>query len=79
VLGADPLGGLHPVAARHPQVHQHDVGVVLRDQVERGEPVGGGADHLDPGQQPEQRDQAFANHRLVVGEHHAQRHAGTVR
>ena len=65
-----------PSHARHPQVHQHDVGVVLGGERDRLLAVGGGADELDPVEQPEQRAEALADDALVVGEQDAD-HAGS--
>ena len=62
---ADRLDAVH---ARHPQVHQHDVGGVLGGERERLLAVGRGADELDPVEQAEQRAEALAHDALVVGE-----------
>jgi hypothetical protein len=72
----EPADRLDAVAARHPQVHQHDVGVVLGGERDRLLAVGGGADELDPVEQPEQRAEALADDALVVGEQDAD-HAGS--
>ncbi len=78
VLGAQPAGGLDAVAARHAQVHQHDVGRQLAGERDGLGAVGGGADDLDAGQQAEHHGQALADHPLVVGDEHPD-HAGTAR
>jgi hypothetical protein len=62
----------------HAQVHEDDVGPELGGQRHRLLAVGGGPDHLYPGQQAEQHDQALADHPLVVGDQDADlaAHAG---
>ena len=49
---------------------------MLGGERERLLAVGGGADELDPVEQPEQRPEALADHALVVGEQDAD-HAGS--
>ena len=70
----DRLDAVHP---RHPQVHQHDVRVVLRGQRERLLAVGRGGHQLDAVEQPEQRAEALADDALVVGEQDADHCAGS--
>ena len=74
-MGAADLGGGHQsvvgVARRHADVDDGDVGHVgahLEHEVVR---VVRAADHLVPGV-PEQRRDALAQQRIVVGDHHAQ-------
>ena len=50
MLLQDLAGGLHPVEAGHPQVHQHDLRPVTAHQGHGLLAVGGGADDLHPGQ-----------------------------
>lgn len=66
VFGPDASGRLHPVAAGHAQVHQHDVRIELGHQPHGLVPIGGGPDDLDPRQQPEQHHDALAHHGLIV-------------
>ena len=76
----EPLDRLDAVHARHPQVHQHDVRVVLGGERQRLLAVGGGADELDAVEQAEQRAQAFTDDALVVGQqdpYHAGSHSST--
>ena len=68
--------GRDAVAARHAQIHQHDVGTKALDERDRLFPVGGSAEHLDVREQAEQRGEALAHDSLVVGEHDG-RHDGT--
>ena len=73
----EPPDRLDPVHARHPQVHQHHVGVVAAGELDRLLAVRGGADQLDPVEQPEQRAEALADHALVVGEQDADHVSGS--
>ena len=68
LLARDQAGGLHPVAVRHAEVHQDDVGQGGHRLAYRVGPVHRRADHLDPGQQAEQQGQTVADHLLVVGD-----------
>ena len=72
VLGADAARRFDAVAARHAQIHQHDVGTLARDQGDRLLAVRRGADDGDVGQQVEQRRETFAHRCLVVGDRDAQ-------
>ena len=76
---AEAAGGLDAVAARHAQVHQHDVRPQPVGERERLVAVGRRADDLDPGEQPEQGGESFADDALVVGDQDADGcvHAGT--
>src|ERR1700733_15942207 len=86
VLGGDAARGADPVAAGHVQVHEHDLGLHLRDQVSRGVPVRRLTRHDDAGESAEQQDQALADRGVVVGDDHRDRlgrvpgaHAGILR
>ena len=70
---AEAAGGLDPVAAGHPQVHQHDVRPKPDRERERLVAVGCGADDLDAGEQAEQGCESFADDPLVVGDQDADR------
>jgi hypothetical protein len=74
----DLPGGLHAVHLRHAQVHEYDVGSELVDQRHGGRPVRRGADDLDALAEPDEHGQTVAYGPLVVGDHHAQRHAGAL-
>jgi hypothetical protein len=62
--------------ARHPQVHEHDVGLETLDEHDGGLAVTGGADHLDTGERAEQGLETLAHRGLVV--HDDDPHVGTV-
>jgi hypothetical protein len=64
----DLPGGLETVEHRHLNVHQRDIRAVLSRQRHRLPPVGGLGDHLDVVFRFEQRPDAAADQRLVVGE-----------
>ena len=64
----DLPGGLDAVKHRHLDVHQGDVRKVLGGQRHGLPPVGGLGDHLDIVFGLEQRPDAAADQRLVVGE-----------
>ena len=66
------------VHARHPHVHQHDVGPVRPRELDRLLAVGGLGDDRDVVLAVEQRAEAGAHHRLVVGEQDRD-HAGRPR
>ena len=63
----DLPGGLEAVEHRHLNVHQGDVRAVLGGQCDRLPPVGGLGDHLDVVFRFEQRPDAAADQRLVIG------------
>ena len=81
--GGQPPDRLDAVHPRHPQVHQHDIRVVLGGERERLLAVGRGGHQLDPVEQPEQRAQALAHDALVIGEqdpdHCAGSHSSTLK
>src|SRR5215831_8969467 len=66
--GADPRGGFDPVQVRHPDVHQHQVGLELRGLADGRQPVGGLADHLEVLDALQDGAQAGADEFLVVGD-----------
>ena len=74
MLDPDPGGRLEPTDARHPQVHQHDVRPVLGDTRQRLLAVGGLADDVDAVEVLQDGDHAGAEHRVVVGDQHADAH-----
>src|SRR5262249_53928564 len=69
-------GRLHPVAARHPQVHEDDVRPVLRHELERLLTVGRLAHHLDVVDQPQHDGEPLPYRRLVVGHDDRDAHPG---
>ncbi|CAM5367528.1 hypothetical protein SDIAM26S_02855 [Streptomyces diastaticus subsp. diastaticus] len=71
--GADPPGGLHPVQARHPHVHQHHVDGGGPQHLDRLGAVARLPDHLHVRLGREHHAEAGAQKRLVVHEHHADR------
>src|SRR5215468_9270107 len=73
--GADPRGGFDPVQVRHPDVHQHQVGLEPRGLADGRQPVGGLADHLEVLDALQDGAQAGADEFLVVGDE--QPHGGT--
>ncbi len=58
----------------HADVHQHDGRVEARGLLDRLEAVAGLGDHVDVGLAGEQQAEAGADHRLVVGDEHADAH-----
>ena len=72
----DPAGRLQAVEAGHLDVHQHDVGPPPACEVHRVEAVDRLADHLDVRLRLEDRAEARAHERLVVGDQHGDRHRG---
>jgi hypothetical protein len=69
----DPPGRLEPVQARHPDVHEHQVGTQAARQGHRLVAVGRLADDLDIRLAGQQHPQAGAHHRLVVVDEHPDR------
>ena len=69
-MGEEP-GGREAVHARHPDVHQDEVGRAAAGKRDRLNTVRGLADDLDVGFGFEDRPQPAAYHGLVVGEQHA--------
>ncbi len=65
---ADGGRGGDAVETRHPQIHEDDVRVGGRRQLDGFLPVGGRSHDLDPGHEPEQGDEAVADDGLVVGD-----------
>ena len=63
--------GLQPVDARHRDVEQHEVGMVLRARMQRFAPIARFGDQFDPGLFGEQVAQAFAREGFVVGDQHS--------
>ena len=72
VLPGDQVGGLRAAHAGHPEVHQDDVGLVLGGCLDRGSAVADRGHHRVP-EVGEQRIEALAEQRVVVGDEHAQR------
>jgi hypothetical protein len=64
----DLPGGLEAVEHRHLNVHERDVRAVLGGQCDRMLLVGGLGDHLDVVFCLEQRPDAAADQRLVIGQ-----------
>ena len=69
-------GHLDAVEPRHPDVDQADVGAQSAGQVDRLDAVGGLGDHGDVGLVLQDEPQPAADHRLVVGEQHADASSG---
>jgi hypothetical protein len=67
-VGLEPSRGLDPVDARHPDVHEHDVGRCAQRRLERLGAVRGLADHRDVVLALEDRPEPAPHQRLVVGE-----------
>jgi hypothetical protein len=72
----DAAGGLEPVDVRHADVHEHDVGLGLADQVDRGRAVGGLAHHDHAGLVVDEGAEPGAHERLVVGDEDPKRLGG---
>src|SRR5207344_240165 len=78
---ADPARRLDAVHARHAQVEQRHVRIVLRDEGAGPGAVGRRAGDLDPGHEAEQRHEPLTDDGLIICDHHAHdavAHAGTV-
>ena len=71
----DPPGRLEPVELGHADVHQDDGGIEAGGLLDRLEPVARLGDDLDVLFAGEQHAEAGADHRLVVGDEDADRHA----
>ena len=71
-LARQPPGGLDAVHDRHTDVHQHDVGRVLRRSLDRLLAGAGLGDDLDVPGGLEHGLEAGPHHRLVVGDHDPQ-------
>ena len=72
--GEDPPRRLEAVELGHADVHQHDRGPEASGLVDRLESVARLGDDLDVVLAGEQHAEAGADHRLVVGDEHADRH-----
>ena len=82
VAGDDLASRLEPTAARHLQVHQDEVGRELADGTHSGLAVGRLPHDLDPRLGREQRADAFAEQRVVIGDNDAHdviRHEASLR
>jgi hypothetical protein len=66
-----------PVHDRHPQVHQHHVGLLPADRRHPFRPVVGLADDLDVARRAQNRAQVRADHWLVVDDHDPDHAAGS--
>ena len=80
-MRADGVGGedvarrLDAVELGHADVHQHDGRVEARGLLDRLDAVARLGDDVDVGLAREQQAEAGADHRLVVGDEHADAHA----
>jgi hypothetical protein len=73
--GDEAAGRLDAVDLGHPHVHEDDVRLGGRDDLDAPRAVTGLADDLEPGLGLHDHAQPGADHRLVVHQHQAQRHA----
>ena len=73
-LLADPSGGLQAVHLRHLDVHEHDIGLVLPGHDDGLLAVACLADDLQVVLGLQDHSEPGSHHRLVVGEHDADRH-----
>ena len=73
-LRDDPARRLDAVQLGHLDVHQHHVGLAPAREIDRRRPVPGLADDLDAGLRLEDRAEAGAHERLIVGDEHADGH-----
>jgi hypothetical protein len=71
---ADAPGSLDAVQFRHGDVEHGHVRLVLLDQAQRGAAIGGVADDLDAVLRLEHHAQTIADHGVVVGKNHPDRH-----
>jgi len=74
----DAAGGLEPVHPRHPDVHEDNVGAVLKHRGDRFAAVGGLGRDRDPGLVQDEPEPA-ADQCLVIGDDHPQRSARRAR
>ena len=77
LVAGDPAGRLEAVHHRHPDVHQHHVGVLAGGEGDGLGAVARLADDLDVGLAGEQHREAAAHEHLVVGDHHPDRHSAS--
>jgi hypothetical protein len=68
VIGGDPTCRFDTVELRHVKVDQCRIGMVLGDEVEGLEAIGGGSDNADIGEQVEHNGQYIAHRGLIVGD-----------
>lgn len=68
LLGADGCGRVESVGAGHPDIHQHDVGVVFAGQRNGFVAVGRLADHCHVRVGLDEHPESRTQQRLVVGE-----------
>jgi hypothetical protein len=61
------------VEARHPHVHQHDVGLRAPSEIDGLLPVAGDADELCCRRVPDEGSEAVPEDRMVVGDEHSDR------
>ena len=67
-LADDPAGRFEAVHLGHADVHEDDVGLLARDELDRLDAVGGLADDLDVVGRAQQHREAAAHERLIVGD-----------
>ncbi len=79
VVVQEHAGGVQAGHDGHRDVEQEHVGAEGSAQVDRRAAVGRLADHVDPGFGLGHQAQAGADHRLVVGDEHPDRHRGESR
>ena len=77
LVAGDPAGRLEAVHHRHPDVHQHHVGVLAGGEGDGLGAVARLADDLDVGLTGEQHREPAAHERLVVGDHDPDRHSAS--
>ena len=65
------VGRLDPVHDRHGDVHQHDVRLLVADELDRGTAVGGAPDDADAAVGRENRLERLREEAVVVGDHNA--------
>src|SRR5699024_6925137 len=66
-------GGVETVEARHPDVHEDDVGVGAADEVDDGRSVLGAADDVHVRLRVEQSPEALPDHGLIIDDGHTDR------
>jgi len=66
--GTDLPAGLDPGATRHPDIHDHDMGMQPRHSLDHGVGVPGLADHVEAGLRLQETPEAEPDQLVIVAE-----------